>query len=79
MARAIGCRPLGAALFADPRIRRGPIQVARLDARHGLHRRAEMALGQLLPVLWARRSLFMRLGRPLLVNEVFLPGIERLG
>jgi len=79
MARAIGSRPLGAALFADPSITRGPLHAARLDARHPLHRHASAALGTTLPTLWARRSRFCRLGRPLLVTEVFLPGIARLG
>lgn len=79
MARAIGARPLGAALFADPGIRRGTLFAARLTATHPLHRRACAAVGLDLPTLWARRSLFCRLGRPLLVTEAFLPGIERLG
>lgn len=79
MARAIGSRPLGAALFADPFIRRERLQVARLADDHPLHRRAETAVGHGLPVLWARRSRFVRLNRPLLVSEVFLPDIVRLG
>lgn len=78
MARAIGSRPLGAALFADPGIRREPLHVARLDARHPLHRHAAAALGTTLPALWGRRSRFTRQGRPLLVTEVFLPEIARL-
>ena len=79
MARAIGSRPLGAALFADPGIRRGVLATARLTAAHPLHRRACAAVGLDLPTLWARRSLFCRLERPLLVTEAFLPGIARLG
>lgn len=79
MAQAIGSRPLGAALFADPGIQRGPLSAARLTAAvHPLHRHACAALGKVLPTLWARRSRFCRLDRPLLVTEVFLPGIERL-
>jgi chorismate--pyruvate lyase len=78
MAQAIGSRPLGAALFADPSIYRGPLSAARLTARHPLHRRASAALGSPLPRLWARRSLFCRLDRPLLVTEVFLPAIQPL-
>lgn len=78
MAQAIGSRPLGAALFADPSICRGPLSAARLAPQHPLHRHACKALGEPLPTLWARRSRFCRLGRPLLVTEVFLPGIERL-
>lgn len=78
MARAIGSRPLGAALFADPRICRGPLLAARLTPTHPLHRHATAAVGSSLPTLWGRRSRFSRLGRPLLVTEVFLPGIENL-
>ncbi len=78
MAQAIGSRPLGAALFADPSIRRGPLRVARLDERDPLHRRASAAAGTALPTLWARRSRFCRVGRPLLVSEIFLPGIAAL-
>ncbi|MDP1605746.1 MAG: chorismate lyase [Rhodocyclaceae bacterium] len=78
MARAIGSRPLGAALFADPGILRGPLTAARLTTAHPLHRHACAALGKMLPTLWARRSRFCRLDRPLLVTEVFLPGIARL-
>lgn len=78
MARAIGSRPLGAALFADPGISREPLQVARLNSAHPLHRRAEHVLGKPLPMLWARRSRFYRHSRPLLVTEVFLPEIAGL-
>jgi chorismate--pyruvate lyase len=78
MARAIGCKPLGAALFADPQISRGPLTAARIPPNHPLHRHASAATDAPLPTLWARRSRFCRLDRPLLVTEVFLPGIERL-
>ncbi len=71
---AVGGRPLGAALFADPRIRRGTLAYRRLDARHPLHRAAAGGGAE----LWARRSLFHRRGKPLLVTEVFLPGIGQL-
>lgn len=68
---AVGGRPLGAALFADSRIRRGTLAYRRLDARHPLWR-ATTGGGH---ELWARRSLFHRCGKPLLVTEVFLPDI----
>ena len=73
--RALGTRPLATALFADPLVARGPFEYARLDSRHPLWRRASHLLGGKLPVLWARRSLFRRRGRPLMVTEVFLPGL----
>lgn len=79
MAAGMGGRPLGAALFADPTIVRGALRSARLTAAHPLHRRAAAALGDTLPTLWARRSRFLHGGRALLVTEVFLPGLARLG
>lgn len=73
----IGARPLGAALFADPRIARGPLACASLDRRDArYHRALAAARGDFPPqVLWARRSLFRLHGRMLLVTEVFLPAI----
>ncbi|MBA3903463.1 MAG: chorismate--pyruvate lyase [Rhodocyclaceae bacterium] len=74
----MGGRPLGAALFADPRIERAPLQFRRLDARHPLWQAAARIVGRVRGELWARRSLFFRRGKPLLVTEVFLPDIKRL-
>jgi chorismate--pyruvate lyase len=74
----LGSRPLGAALFADPRIRRQPLHSRKLSRHHELFARA----CALLPVrpahLWARRSLFLLGKSPILVTEVFLPGILEL-
>lgn len=73
----IGSRPLGAALFANPRVERGRLACARLDARDARHRAAAAALAsQSLPhELWGRRSVFRLRGRRLLVSEIFLPAI----
>jgi chorismate--pyruvate lyase len=77
--RTLGTRPLATALFADALVTREPFEFARLDSRHPLWKRASRLLGRPLPALWARRSLFRRRGRPLMVTEVFLPGlVERL-
>lgn len=74
----IGHRPLGDALFADHRVVRSPLAARRLAPEHALHRRIRaLDLAPDRP-LWARRSLFMRHGRPLLVTEVFLPAIMEL-
>lgn len=63
----LGVKPLGAVLFSDPQVRRGPIAVARLaPARLGL------AMGNDTPI-WGRRSVFYLSGLPLLVSEYFLP------
>ena len=74
----LGNRPLGAALFADPRIRRFPLRQKKLNRSHPLYARACAALRVRPPHLWARRSLFMLRGMPILVTEVFLPGILKL-
>jgi chorismate--pyruvate lyase len=74
----MGGRPLGAALFADPRVRREPLAFRRLDRRHPLWQAAAKVAGAPDGELWARRSLFFRAGKPLLVTEVFLPEILKL-
>ncbi len=71
----LGDRPLGAVLFADPKVQRGALEVARLLPHHVLFRSAAQPLESVPGVLWARRALFHLEGRPLLVNEVFLPGL----
>jgi len=62
-------RPLGAMLFSNPSMRRGPIEIARLQPGNNLvpteHQGQETLLG--------RRSVFYLNGKPLLVNEIFLP------
>jgi len=78
MLSGMGARPLGAALFADPRIQRRPLRFRQLNGRHVLHERACRLLGAQPAALWARRSLFILCGAPLLVTEVFLPAILAL-
>ena len=73
--RGLGTRPLAEALFTDPLVSRGPLEFVRIDARHPLGRRARQVFGRGFPVLWARRSRFVKRGRPLLVTEVFLPAL----
>jgi chorismate--pyruvate lyase len=76
--RGLGARPLATMLFADPRISRGELSYCRLDARSPLYRRAALAVADLPSDLWARRSVFCQRGSPLLVTEVFLPGVLTL-
>lgn len=75
---ALGTRPLGAALFADPRIARFPLRQKKLPLSHPLHRRAAASLRRIPPPLWARRSIFAAGDSPILVSEVFLPAIYEL-
>jgi chorismate--pyruvate lyase len=72
----LGSKPLGEALFTNPRIRRLGLTIRRLDVRHPLYRAAQRHTGIAARQLWARRSVFCLGGHPLLVTEVFLPAID---
>ena len=74
----LGTRPLAAAVFANPRVRRLPLEYRRIKRNHYLHARVRAAGLAPPATLWARRSLFRLHGRPLLVTEVFLPAILKL-
>lgn len=67
--RRFGARSLGALLFADPRLVRGDFALALIGPEDALVPQALRAAH----ALWARRSVFELRGRPLLVQEVFLP------
>jgi len=71
----LGNRPLGAMLFADKSIRRGRLQVAHVMAGDAIFENAIDGLKVLPEAIWGRRSVFHFAGRPLLVNEFFLPGV----
>jgi chorismate--pyruvate lyase len=71
----LSARPLGEVLFADPSMARGDVEVARLRPEDGLYRIATARCTRRPPALWGRRSLFTLHGKPLLVNEIFLPPI----
>jgi len=75
--RGLGNRPLGGALFVDPRVRRDPFQFARLTPCHPLRQALQRVLPALasVPMLPARRSVFRRGGGAMLVTEVFLPDL----
>lgn len=75
----LGNRPLGAALFSDPRIQRHPLEFRRLTRRHPLYGKAVAHLDAPPPALWARRSRFSLQGHSILVTEVFLPETLLLG
>lgn len=76
--RTLGNKPLGALLFAHPLVVRKPLHFKALRSRHSLYQRATCVLSDPPHRLWARRSLFYLHGAPLLVTEVFLPGIMNL-
>jgi len=75
----LGNQSLGATLFADPRIERFPLEYSLLTRHDPLFRNAVRHLGDTsgdqTRCLWARRSLFALQHHPIMVSEVFLPGI----
>ncbi len=75
----LGSKPLGAVLFADPTTRRRTVEIARIGPRHALFASAYSHLKrphkQMSTELWGRRTLFVYAGKPILVNEIFLPGM----
>jgi len=71
----LGNKPLGALLFSHPLIERRPLHYKLLRANHALYQHASGMFNNAPAQLWARRSLFILHGAPLLVTEVFLPGI----
>lgn len=72
----LGSRPLGAVLFADPHMRRGAVEVAALRPGQSVYQAAVRGLRVKPKEIWGRRSLFWLTGKPLLVCEIFLPGIQ---
>jgi len=74
----MGNKPLGALLFAHPLVSREPLHFKSLRSNNQLYKSASMVLSDPPGRLWARRSLFHLHGAPLLVTEVFLPGIMNL-
>lgn len=76
--RGLGNRPLGELLFTHPLVLRHPLHYKLLHGAHPLLRKAGTQLNASPKSLWARRSLFYLQDAPLLVTEVFLPGIVNL-
>ena len=69
--RHLGSKPLGALLFKDPSMRRGPIELIGVTtAEFGI---PVLTGGGKEDAAWGRRSMFYLEGKPLLVAEFFLP------
>ena len=68
--RKLDNRPLGALLFNDPTMRRGPMEIACITPANS---RLPEQVSQFAEPLWGRRSVFFLSGKPLLVSEIFLP------
>jgi chorismate--pyruvate lyase len=74
--RDLGESPLGEALRRVPGMERDAFEYAELPADHDLARDAEPSVTS---TLWARRAVYRLAGAPLVVQEVFLPGLGRWG
>ena len=76
----LGKKPLGAVLFAKTRKHsksKPPREIARLDKSSALWKKCSLYLPEIISPLWARRTLYSLKGRPILVNEIFLPELLR--
>jgi len=69
----LGNKPLGAVLFADRASHRRLMQFAVMQPTHEIYRHALSAPESTSEVIWGRRTVFVYGGKPLLVNEIFLP------
>jgi len=74
----LGKKPLGAVLFNKTRKHikaKAPREIARLDKASALWKKCSTHYSDLSSPLWARRTLYQLKGRPILVNEIFLPAL----
>lgn len=71
----LGSQSLGAALFANPKVKRTPLSYKKLSKRHVLYKQAAKQIKYVPSFLWARRSVFSLHCANILVTEVFLPTI----
>lgn len=73
----LGNRPLGAWLFANPRMQRDIVELATISSGQAMFSNAVHGLDSEPATIWGRRSVFRVGGKPLLVTEVFLPELGR--
>lgn len=71
----LGNKPLGAALFMNPKVTRTQLEFKKLSNHHALYRRAVSHLSSKPQAVWARRSIFRLKHSAIMVTEVFLPQI----
>lgn len=76
---ALGDRPLGDALLERGGIQRSPFEFARAPTSHPLFTPALEGTDIRPAWVWARRSRFRLVAGPLLIYEIFLPGLTRCG
>ena len=71
----LGNKPLGATLFANPKVKRTPLAYKKLSAQHVLYQTATNDMKAKPAYLWARRSVFSLNCASIMVIEVFLPNL----
>ena len=69
----LGNKPLGATLFANPKVQRTALSYKKLSPIHVLYQRATIHLANKPNYLWARRSIFSLNCANIMVTEIFLP------
>jgi len=69
----LGNKPLGAALFANPKVKRTPLEYKKLSACSPISMRIAGHMQTSSKALWARRSIFTLNCAKILVTEIFLP------
>ena len=69
----LGNKPLGATLFANPKVKRTPLSYKKLSPHHKIFQHATAHLTIKPTHLWARRSIFSLNCARILVTEIFLP------
>lgn len=72
----LGNKPLGEALFKNPRVIRSPLSYKKLTNNDELYQKAIKHLINPPVYLWARRSIFKLNCARILVTEVFLPHLS---
>ena len=71
----LGNKPLGAILFANPKVKRTPLAYKKLSAQHVLYQTATNDMKAKPAYLWARRSVFSLNCASIMVIELFLPNL----
>lgn len=72
----LGNKPLGATLFANPKVKRTPLSYKKLTPNNALYQHAAQHLTSRPSYLWARRSIFSLNCANIMVTEVFLPQLH---
>jgi chorismate lyase len=74
----LGNKPLGATLFANPKVKRTPLEYKKLSRQHPISMRVAEHMQNSPKALWARRSIFSLNCARILVTEVFLEKILKV-